>query len=208
MPSLPAAASPVGGGGLAGSGTGSGHDALGRRRLLHLASGAVPGQMVPRRRRLLHLAAGAALASAGLSACAGGSYNANGASVTTVASPTNGTVDVSNVKGYGPILVTSRGYTLYMLSSDAPNSSTCVGSCAIVWPPLDSSGKLTAGAGVNPKFLSSFQRSGGAHQVAYHGHALYTYERDTGPGMTTGEGVETYGGIWWVVSPAGQPVKN
>jgi predicted lipoprotein with Yx(FWY)xxD motif len=128
--------------------------------------------------------------------------------VTTAASSTNGTVDVRYVKGYGDILVTSAGYTLYLLSSDPPGTSTCVGSCAIVWPPLLVRGGLRAGPGVNPKLLSSSKRPGGSRQVLYNRHPLYTYEEDTAPGMVTGEGVETYGGIWWVVSPKGAAVKN
>jgi predicted lipoprotein with Yx(FWY)xxD motif len=147
-----------------------------------------------------------AIAAASLAAC-GGAY-VSGPSVTTVASATNGTVDVRYVKGYGDILVTSAGYSLYLLSSDPPGGSSCVGSCAIVWPPLLVRGKLRAGPGVDPKLLSSFERSGGAHQVLYNRHALYTYEEDTAPGMVTGEGVETYGGIWWLVSPKGKAVKN
>ena len=161
-----------------------------------------------RRHRLPYLLGVAAVASITLSACAGGSYSVTGASNTTTASSTNGTVEVRYVKGFGNILVTSRGYALYLLTSDPRDASSCVGSCVLLWAPPEVTGKLEAGAGVNPKLLSSFQRSGGAHQVAYDGHALYTYSDDTGPGMVTGEGVETYGGIWWAVSPKGNPVEK
>ena len=128
--------------------------------------------------------------------------------VTTTSSATNGAVDVRYVKGYGDILVTSGGDSLYLLTSDPPGTSSCTGSCAIVWPPLLVRGRLKAGRGVNPKMLSSFERAGGSHQVLYNHHALYTYEEDTGPGMVTGEGVETYGGIWWLVSPKGDAIKS
>jgi predicted lipoprotein with Yx(FWY)xxD motif len=148
----------------------------------------------------------AALPGAALLAACGGYVGHP--SVTTVASATNGTVDTRYVKGYGRILVTSAGYTLYLLSSDPPGSSSCTGSCAIVWPPLLVRGRLKAGRGVDSKLLSSFERAGGAHQVLYNNHALYTYEQDTGPGMVTGEGVSTYGGIWWVVSPNGNAIKS
>ena len=161
-----------------------------------------------RKHRAPYLVGVAAIASIALSACAGGSYSVTGASNTTTSSSTNGTVDVSYVKGFGNILVTSRGYVLYLLTSDPRDASSCVGSCVLLWAPLEVTGKLEAGAGVNPKLLSSFERSGGAYQVAYDGHALYTYSDDTGPGMVTGEGVETYGGIWWAVSPKGTPVEK
>jgi predicted lipoprotein with Yx(FWY)xxD motif len=151
--------------------------------------------------------ASVALSIVALSGC-GDSEAVGGSSVTTVASATSGTVDVKSVTLYGKILVTSSGRTLYLLSSDTPGGSGCVGSCAIAWPPLDTSGTMKAGPGVHVSLLSSFERSGGATQVLYNNHALYTYEEDTGPGMTTGQGVETYGGTWWVVSADGRAITK
>ncbi len=147
-----------------------------------------------------------AMCAAVLTSCGGGNY-IGGSSVTTSASVTSGTVDVKSVKGYGKILVTSSGVSLYLLTSDPPGGSNCVGSCAIVWPPLIADGKLKAGPGVNPSLLSTFGRSGGK-QVLYNKHALYTYEEDTGSGMVTGQGVQTYGGIWWLVSPSGHAITG
>ena len=137
-----------------------------------------------------------------------GSTYLGGPSVTTVASVTSGTVDVRSVKGYGDVLVTSSGLSLYLLTSDPPGGSTCTGSCSIVWPPLVAGHPLKAGPGVKAALLSSFTRSDGVKQVLYNHHALYTYEEDSDPGMVTGQGVETYGGIWWLVSPAGQAITK
>jgi predicted lipoprotein with Yx(FWY)xxD motif len=156
--------------------------------------------------RAASLATCTAMCTAVLASCGGGDY-IGGSSVTTSASVTSGTVDVKSVKGYGKVLVTSTGVSLYLLTSDPSGGSSCVGSCAIVWPPLISNGKLKAGPGVNPSLLSSFSRNGGK-QVLYNNHALYTYEEDTGPGMVTGQGVETYGGIWWLVSPSGHAITG
>ena len=69
--------------------------------------------------------------------------------MTTVASVTSGTVDIRSVKGYGDVLVTSTGLSLYLLTSDPPDGSTCIGSCAVVWPPLVAGHPLKAGPGVN-----------------------------------------------------------
>jgi predicted lipoprotein with Yx(FWY)xxD motif len=140
-------------------------------------------------------------------ACGGSNYF-GGPSVTTVASVTSGTVEVRSAKGYGDILVTSSGVSLYLLTSDPPGGSSCIGSCAIVWPPLVAGHPLKAGPGVKAALLSSFTRSDGVKQVLYNHHALYTYEEDSDPGMVTGQGVETYGGIWWLVSPAGQAITK
>jgi predicted lipoprotein with Yx(FWY)xxD motif len=147
-----------------------------------------------------------ALSVAGLVSC-GGQGLASGPNG-TVASASSSTVAARTIKGLGRILVTSAGVTLYLLTSDPPGTSNCIGSCAIVWPPLEAKGRLRAGPGVNPALLSTYDRSDGIRQVLYAKHALYTYQDDTSPGMVTGQGVETYGGIWWVVAPSGKPVTN
>ena len=151
--------------------------------------------------------AGLVLGPGALVACGGSSY-IGGAPVTTVASVTSGTLEVRTVKGYGKILVSSSGLSLYLLTSDPPGGSTCTGSCSIVWPPLVAGNRLKAGPGVDPSLVSTFTRSDGARQVLYDRHALYTYEEDADPGMVTGQGVQTYGGIWWLVSPSGRAITS
>jgi predicted lipoprotein with Yx(FWY)xxD motif len=125
-----------------------------------------------------------------------------------VAAASSATVAERSVKGLGPVLVTSTGMTLYLLTSDPSGGSICVGPCSLVWPPLLAKGRLKAGPGINPSLLSTYTRSDGARQVLYDKHALYTYQDDASPGMVTGQGVETYGGIWWVVAPSGKAVTN
>ncbi|MGH9105699.1 MAG: COG4315 family predicted lipoprotein [Acidimicrobiales bacterium] len=142
-----------------------------------------------------------------LSSCGGGAGHSAG-SVVTVASPSAATVAVRASRGYGKILVTGSGRTLYLLTSDPRGKSKCTGSCSIVWPPLDVTGSLKAGPGVETSLLSTFERHGGESQVLYDGHALYTFEQDTGAGMVTGQGIRTYGGTWWVVTPSGKAVTT
>jgi predicted lipoprotein with Yx(FWY)xxD motif len=38
------------------------------------------------------------------------------------------------------------------------------------------------------------KRLGRSTQVSYNGHPLYTYIRDTSPGMVTGQGIDQDGG--------------
>jgi hypothetical protein len=61
----------------------------------------------------------------------------------------------------------------------------------------------TAGSGLNPSLLGTTPRSDGDRQVTYNGHPLYTYVGDKNPGDTKGQGVNAFGGGWFVVSPAG-----
>jgi predicted lipoprotein with Yx(FWY)xxD motif len=108
----------------------------------------------------------------------------------------------------GKILVTAQGHTLYLFAPDKHGKSTCYGSCASYWPPLLVTGKPTAGTGVKASLLGVTVRKDGKHQVTYNGHPLYTYVGDKAAGKTSGEGLNLSGGLWWVVSPAGQAVKN
>jgi predicted lipoprotein with Yx(FWY)xxD motif len=108
----------------------------------------------------------------------------------------------------GKILVTTQGHTLYLFAPDKRGKSTCYGSCASYWPPLLAAGKPTPGAGVKASLLGVTTRKDGKHQVTYNGHPLYTYVGDKAAGKTSGEGLNLSGGLWWVVSPAGQAVKS
>ena len=65
-----------------------------------------------------------------------------------------------------------------------------------------------AGKGVSAKLLGTTTRPGGGRQVTYDGHPLYTYSGDPSAGATNGQGVSTFGALWWVVAPDGSVVKT
>ena len=39
-------------------------------------------------------------------------------------------------------------------------------------------------------------------------HVLYYFFKDKAPGDTTGQGVNGFGGLWWVVSPSGAAITT
>ena len=106
----------------------------------------------------------------------------------------------------GRILVDSKGITLYDFVKDKGTTSVCYGACAALWPPLITKGKPTAGLGVRASLLGTTKRKDGKLEVTYKGHPLYYFVTDTKPGQTTGQGVNQFGGPWWVLSPAGQEI--
>jgi predicted lipoprotein with Yx(FWY)xxD motif len=107
--------------------------------------------------------------------------------------------------GIGSVLADSRGRTLYLFEKDKSRKSMCAGSCATFWPPLLTTGKPRAGAGVRAKLLGTTTRAGGARQVTYAGHPLYTFKLERA-GQTTGEGAMDFGPPFYAVSPAGAAV--
>jgi predicted lipoprotein with Yx(FWY)xxD motif len=107
---------------------------------------------------------------------------------------------------YGTVL-TSGGRTLYLLTSDPANQSTCSGACVASWPLV--SGTATAGSGVSASMLGTITRSDGTQQVTYASHPLYFYAGDSAAGQTNGQGINSFGGIWAVVSASsGQMVMH
>jgi predicted lipoprotein with Yx(FWY)xxD motif len=108
----------------------------------------------------------------------------------------------------GRILVDSKGITLYDFVKDSHGMSSCYGACAALWPPLTTSGKPIAGPGVRASLLGTTKRNDGKREVTYNGHPLYYFVSDRKPGQTTGQGVNQFGGPWWVLSAAGKEIHN
>ena len=84
----------------------------------------------------------------------------------------------------------------------------CSGPCAQAWPPLTTKGQPKAGSGVTASKLTTATRSDGSTQVVYAGHPLYFFAGDTSPGMTNGQGINNFGGQWWLISPAGAAITK
>lgn len=118
---------------------------------------------------------------------------AGGAAAITVATATSPTL--------GVYLTGAGGKTLYILTKDTANASTCAGACATNWPPLTvpAGGTAAAAPGVGGTF-STFARTDGTTQVANKGMALYYFAGDTKAGDTNGQGS---GGVWFVATPDG-----
>lgn len=163
----------------------------------------------PRRRLMARLAPiVAVIAAVALLAGCGGSSSSNTSSSGGGSSSSGGaaTVKTAQLSGYGNALVTGSGKSVYLLSTDPSGGSKCAGSCAKTWIPVTvTSGKPSAGSGIDASKLSSFKRKDGTTQVLYNSHALYTY---SGQGATSGQGQAADGGVWYLVSPSGDPIKK
>jgi predicted lipoprotein with Yx(FWY)xxD motif len=116
------------------------------------------------------------------------------------------TVSVANT-GLGKVLVDSQGRTLYLFKG-ASGMKSAPTSAFAAWPPLQPSGKPTAGGGAKASLAGTSKDAGGQTQVTYNGDPLYTFVKDQKPGDTTGEGVTAFGGTWLVVSPAGNAISG
>jgi predicted lipoprotein with Yx(FWY)xxD motif len=122
-------------------------------------------------------------------------------------SPTGGTtIAVATDAKLGQILVDGSGKTVYLFVADTGKASTCYTSCAQVWPPVLTTGAPKAGAGAQASLLGTTKRTDGTIEVTYAGHPLYYFVQDAAAGDTTGQGVNGFGALWWVLSPSGTAV--
>ena len=69
--------------------------------------------------------------------------------------------------------------------------------------PMDA---IKAGVGLFGEWVKIIRQHNGLRQVTYAGHPLYYFIQDKKAGDTTGQGVNGFGGLWWVVSPAGAAI--
>jgi predicted lipoprotein with Yx(FWY)xxD motif len=176
------------------------------------------------RSRLLSVALGISMAAAaaGLVGCGGSSPQGVGSSSKGDGSSPKGDVNTAFDKTLqATILVDNRGRTLYVFDMDGNNEPTCYDDatfhCSKGWPPLLVHGAVNAGGGVDGSLLTTVKRTDGTVQVSYNRHPLYTFvgfasggnappaPGDTKPGDLNGQ---SYVALWWVLSPAGKPIKT
>ena len=156
---------------------------------------------------------GAAAVAVLAAACAsgGGSSSsspaaAGGGASSAGASGSGSTVITTASSSGGAFLVDGSGRAVYLWVKDTGNASSCAGACAGAWPPVTATGTVTASGSATASDLGTFTRSDGTKQVTYDGHPLYYYAGDSGAGMASGQGSDSFGAKWWLVSPSGSDV--
>lgn len=157
--------------------------------------------------KVYRLAAVAAVSLLALSGCGSGS------SSTATDTATPGSASPKPVAGaqglhlastsLGKVVVDSNGMTVYMLTADTPDHSTCSTTCLQHWPPVASS----SGSGLHAA-VGSTATMDGRTTATVGGSPVYTFTQDQKPGDVTGEGEQIFGGTWYAVSASGKPVKQ
>jgi predicted lipoprotein with Yx(FWY)xxD motif len=106
---------------------------------------------------------------------------------------------------YGRVLYDANGQVVYVFEIDRRDESNCTSAdCVKAWPPVLTEEAPTAGAGLDKGLLGTIRREDGTMQVTYNGRPLYFYENEA-RGEVRCHNVNLHGGLWWVVTPAGEP---
>lgn len=123
------------------------------------------------------------------------------------------TVTVAQSDQYGAYLADAEGRALYLFTADTQGEGdtqaevACSGECLDAWPPLYTEGDPQAGDMANAEMLGTVDYEG-KMLVTYNGWPLYYFAKDEGPGQTTGQDVEGFGGEWYLVTPEGEKVAE
>jgi predicted lipoprotein with Yx(FWY)xxD motif len=158
----------------------------------------------------LFLAAATVFMAVIVSACGDTTPSATATSPSPATSPAAAaaTIMVATDAKLGTILVDGNGKTVYLFVADKGTASSCYTSCAAIWPPVLTTGAPIAGTGATASLLGTTTRTDGKVEVTYAGHPLYYFIQDKKAGDTTGQGINGFGGLWWVLSPAGAAITT
>jgi predicted lipoprotein with Yx(FWY)xxD motif/catechol 2,3-dioxygenase-like lactoylglutathione lyase family enzyme len=148
-----------------------------------------------------------------LPACGGGSSGVTAQpgplaalSPTPTIAPPLQTATVNGAPGF----VTAAGLATYVFDADlkTPGQSACVPSnvtptgtsCSAAWPPVPKPAAVSS----LPSGWDQIARPDNVVQLTYQGRPLYTFVRDTSPGVANGEGGGTaFGGPFHIARPVG-----
>ena len=143
-------------------------------------------------------------------ATAGGAVTSTTTSTAAAASP--GTMfSTADVSGLGTVVVDGQGHTVYLLTSGNGKNVPCddASGCTKVWPDLalpDGTAAATAGTGLQASLLGTMKLADGETYPTYNGWLMYEYVGDSGPAQGHGQGLQSFGGTWSAITPAGAPV--
>ena len=112
----------------------------------------------------------------------------------------------ASAQSVGRYLTDANGRAVYMFVIDSKNFSACTGACAGAWPPLSTPAALSGNATVQAELIGRITRSDGRAQVTYNEMPIYYYHGDERPGDIKGQGKNAFGGLWYLVSPDGEPI--
>jgi len=110
-------------------------------------------------------------------------------------------------------LTDSSGFSLYAYTSDLQSGkSYCTMECARYWLPAYISSGINLRDYIDPKLdkskVSTFMRHDGRNQIVYNGWPLYYFPLDKRAGDTSGQGLESFTGDWYLVNTDGNLLKE
>lgn len=132
-----------------------------------------------------------------------------GSTPTSTATPPTPTI-TTRTTPLGTVLADAQGHTLYYLTTEADGQDQCTmqPGCSLMWPALTSAsgGDPIAASGVTG-IVGTISAADGTVEVTYDGWPLHTFGGEA-PGLVDGEAQQSFGGTWYVATPALAPAPT
>ena len=105
------------------------------------------------------------------------------------------------------VLVDAANRPVYMVTGETRTHPKCTTvACRRAWRPVTTNAKkLLLGKGVRGKV--TLWRHNRLNQLMLNGHPLFTFAADSA-GTASGEGINNFGGVWELFTPAGKPMPK
>jgi predicted lipoprotein with Yx(FWY)xxD motif len=166
------------------------------------------GQRHPSRRWLSGVAVGVTVGLWSFG-CASSAKTASASS----ASAPGTMLSIVSVSGLGPVVVDARGYTVYLFTSSSQKNVPCdvPSGCIKLWPGLPLPAGVTApkaGSGIQAALLGTMKLPDGETDPTYNGYLLYGFAGDTGKAESHGQGIRSFGGVWYAINASGVAVTT
>lgn len=106
----------------------------------------------------------------------------------------------------GEVVVDGGGNVLYQFDKDmqGADASACSGQCATMWPAVPAGEAPPELEGISAE-VGTITGIDGEPQLTLDGWPLYYFAGDAVAGDTNGQAVND---VWWVLDPAGAPVRD
>lgn len=123
--------------------------------------------------------------------------------------PSGAEVTVAENDSLGEYLADADGVSLYLFVDEAGDPAPCTSDeCLGAWPVFSTDGEPVAGDDVDASLLSTTEGPDGSTQVVYNGWPLWYFVGDQAAGDVNGQGIASFGGIWYLVTPSGNAITG
>jgi len=120
------------------------------------------------------------------------------------------TIQTGEAEEFGEYLVTGEDRPVYLFTTDTQGTAdaeagiSCTSQeCLDAWPLVTTQGDPQAGGNADAEMLGTAQHEGQT-VVTYNGWPLYLFAKDEGADTPQGQDIESFGGEWYLVTPAGE----
>lgn len=92
-------------------------------------------------------------------------------------------------------------------TGDGEPAISCSGECLAAWPLVTTEGQVDVGSVLEQERAGTMTHDGQT-VLTYNGWPLYTFAKDEPNQPPQGQDVASFGGEWYLLTPAGEPMEE